>query len=46
MTIDEQVAKVDKSKPNWKTTLAKPERMTFEEGKIRVTYAGWDEAEL
>ena len=33
MTIDEQVAKVDKSKPNWKTTLAKPERMTFEEGK-------------
>jgi cyclophilin family peptidyl-prolyl cis-trans isomerase len=33
MTIDAQVAKVDKSKPNWKTTLTKPELMTFEEGK-------------
>ncbi len=33
MTIDAQVAKVDKSKPNWKTTLPKPELMTFEEGK-------------
>lgn len=33
MTIDAQVAKVDKSKPNWKTTLAKPTMMTFEEGK-------------
>jgi len=33
MTIDAQVAKVDKSKPNWKTTLPKPEMMTFEDGK-------------
>ena len=33
MTIDAQVAKVDKSNPNWKTNLAKPELMTFEEGK-------------
>lgn len=33
MTIDEQITKVDKSKPNWKTTLPKPERMSFEEGK-------------
>ena len=33
MTIDAQVAKVDKSKPNWKTTLTKPTLMTFEEGK-------------
>jgi cyclophilin family peptidyl-prolyl cis-trans isomerase len=33
MTIDAQVAKVDKTKSNWKTTLTKPELMTFEEGK-------------
>jgi peptidyl-prolyl cis-trans isomerase B (cyclophilin B) len=33
MTIDAQVAKVDKSNPNWKTTLPKPEMMTFEDGK-------------
>jgi len=33
MSIDAQVAKVDKSKPNWKTTLTKPEMTTFEEGK-------------
>lgn len=31
--IDEQIAKVDKSKPNWKTTLTKPPLMTFEDGK-------------
>lgn len=31
--IDEQIEKVDKSKPNWKTTLTKPSMMTFEEGK-------------
>lgn len=31
--IDEQISKVDKSKPNWKTTLTKPSMMTFEEGK-------------
>ena len=31
MTIDAQVAKVDKSKPNWKTTLPKPEMMTFDD---------------
>lgn len=33
MTIDAQVAKVDKSKPNWKTTLPKPEMMTFDDTK-------------
>jgi len=33
MTIDAQVAKVDKSKPNWKTTLPKPELMTFDDTK-------------
>jgi peptidyl-prolyl cis-trans isomerase B (cyclophilin B) len=33
MTIDAQVAKVDKSKANWKTSLPKPTVMTFEEGK-------------
>ena len=32
MTIDEMIAKakVDKSKPNWKTTLKKPEVVTFD----------------
>ena len=33
MTIDAQVAKVDKSKPNWKTTLTKPELMKFDDSK-------------
>ncbi|HEY3214996.1 MAG TPA: peptidylprolyl isomerase [Candidatus Eisenbacteria bacterium] len=31
--IDEQIAKVDKSRPNWKTTLPKPVVATFEDGK-------------
>ena len=26
--------------------LFKADSVTFEEGKIRVTYAGWDEAEV
>jgi cyclophilin family peptidyl-prolyl cis-trans isomerase len=31
--IDEQIAKVDKSKPDWKTNLPKPTPATFESGK-------------
>jgi cyclophilin family peptidyl-prolyl cis-trans isomerase len=31
--IDEQIAKVNKSAPNWKTTLPKPTVATFEDGK-------------
>ncbi len=32
-SIDVQVAKVDKSKPDWRTTLSKPEMMTFDDKK-------------
>ena len=36
--IDEliQTAKVDKSRPNWRTTLSKPKQATFEPGKTYV----------
>jgi hypothetical protein len=33
MTIESQISQVDKTKPNWKTTLKKPAMMTFEDGK-------------
>jgi len=40
MSIDAQIAKVDKSKPNWKTTLPKPAVATFDPAKTYYVHMG------
>jgi cyclophilin family peptidyl-prolyl cis-trans isomerase len=44
--IDEQIAKVDKSKADWKTTLPKPAMATFEDGKTYLCHMGTNKGDI